>query len=576
MIEYNKNNQKDIKETKKMYNLNPNNEEFNSLLKESIYVDKTKMLSFLNSKIDTKSRFIAVSRPRRFGKTSIEDMMTAYYSCGANSEELFSKFEIAKDPSFKKHLNKYNVLFIDIQGMYSHNADMSFKEHLFDVLYEDFTKDYPEIQFKKNDLEYNIRKIYDATGKKFIVILDEYDSLIREPNVDKKDLDDYLDILNKIFKNGNLTGCIALGYLTGILPIVKDRAQSKLNNFKEYTILDSEDLAPYIGFTKDEVQSLCEKYNMDMDKMVEWYDGYRLNGIEIFNPRSIITAIGKKKYADYWCETGTYAVVTDYLDKNFKGVKEDFTSLLAGNEVKVDTSRYNNSVHSANSFVNKNDIYSYLMHIGYLAYNENNETCRIPNKEIMIEMQHATEASIDKEYYLNILEDSQKLLEYTLNRRTKEVSQQIEKMNEDYGAIRAFNNESEMQMMLTILYGVANPEYKVIRKYSTGRGYSDIILDPIDRDYKNKPVVIIELKKNESTQKALKQIYERDYARGFKGAKEILLVGINYDSKTKHFDCEIKEYKQYIAETVLNQTNRSKENTKEKDIEQTLDDEYEI
>ena len=103
---------------------NPDHSNFQKIINSDIYVDKTGLLAYTNSVINTMQGYVCVSRPRRFGKSIAANMLAAYYSRGCDSREMFSGFEIAKEDSFEKHLNQYNTIFLNMQEFLSQSEDM--------------------------------------------------------------------------------------------------------------------------------------------------------------------------------------------------------------------------------------------------------------------------------------------------------------------------------------------------------------------------------------------------------------------------------------------------------------------
>ncbi|MBR2189787.1 MAG: AAA family ATPase, partial [Eubacterium sp.] len=269
--------------------LNPGNENFRRMLAGEIYVDKTMMIAQTNRFIDIGNNYICVSRPRRFGKTYAGNMLSAYYSKGCDSRALFSQCRISGEAGFEEKLNQYNVIKIDMNSEYQNIRNK--KDLLWRLTREirrEMDEEYPEIRFEEDDsLAQCILRIYAATGETFVILMDEYDVLVRE-YADESLFNEYLSFLNGLFKSDTLRPAISLAYLTGILPVVRDKIQSKLNNFEEYTILDAEDLAEYVGFTKDETADLCDRYKMPFDACRLWYDGYRQRGYDIYNPESVV------------------------------------------------------------------------------------------------------------------------------------------------------------------------------------------------------------------------------------------------------------------------------------------------
>lgn len=193
-----------------------------------------------------------------------------------------------------------------------------------------------------------------------------------------------------MFKGTEPTKYIQLAYLTGILPIKKVKTQSTLNNFDEFTMLDAGILAPYIGFTEDEVRNLCEKYHRDFYKVKNWYDGYLLEEYQVYNPRAVVSVMLKGKFKSYWSETSSYEVVVPLINKDFDGLKTSIIEMLSGSSVKVNTRLFQNDTIS---FGNKDDVLTYLIHLGYLGYDQLTQSAFVPNEEIRQELSDAVERS---------------------------------------------------------------------------------------------------------------------------------------------------------------------------------------
>ena len=347
-------------------------------IRDDFYVDKSMLISVLNKRLESRSRFICVSRPRRFGKTMAANMIAAYYSKGCDSHEIFSNLKISKDPSFERNINKYNVIKLDINGAATKKGKMTITQYYDKKVVSELMKEYPGVEISEDiSLPEALYAVYEATGEKFVFIIDEYDLPIRDEKY-SSELGDYLEFLVSLFKDEETNHAIALAYLTGIMPIIKEKTQSKLNNFTEYTMIDPDEMAPFMGFTEDEVKSLATQSDMEFGDLKKWYDGYNLNGIEVYSPKSVISSVEKKRCDDYWVETSSYEAVTDYISLDFEGLKEDVISMFTGNRVEVRTSFYRNTM----SFGTKDDVLTYLIHLGYLAYDADTSSCFIPDKEI--------------------------------------------------------------------------------------------------------------------------------------------------------------------------------------------------
>lgn len=282
--------------------VNPDNSAFQVALNSRIYVDKTGLIEYTNSVLDTTNAYICNSRPRRFGKSYAANMLAAYYSKGAESEQMFSGLEISKNTDFKKHLNKYDVIHIDIQWFLTNCDDAdNVVPFITKSVLDELREIYPEfLPLEVTALPDALSRIKNCTEQKFVIIIDEWDVLIRDVAANKKVQSDYINFLRGMFKGTEPTKYIQLVYLTGILPIKKEKTQSALNNFDEFTMLQADELAPYIGFTENEVSMLCEKYERDFDKVKKWYDGYLLNGYQVYNPKAVVSIMTKERFRSYW------------------------------------------------------------------------------------------------------------------------------------------------------------------------------------------------------------------------------------------------------------------------------------
>ncbi|MCR5790194.1 MAG: ATP-binding protein [Lachnospiraceae bacterium] len=518
--------------------LNPKNENFTSILKADIYVDKTMMLKVLNSFIDKGNKYICVSRPRRFGKTIAQNMIAAYYSKGCDSHELFEKLKISKDEGYEEKLNKFNVIKIDLNSEYQNSRN---KEKMLTSLEEwiadELRREFPDCGIREDDsLANNLMRVYDSTGETFIILIDEYDVLVRE-QVPQALFDEFLSFLNGLFKSDTLRPAISLAYLTGILPIVRDKVQSKLNNFREYTILDARELAKFVGFIPEEVEALCLEWGMDYEECRRWYDGYSQNGYEIYNPESVVQSMYDKIYSNYWGKTSSYQAIGDRLDANFDGMKDAVVRMLSGENVPVNVTRYLNTM---DSFKSRNDAFTYLIHVGYLAYNKEDESCRIPNREIRREWENAIETQPGYEATYKIIEESKELLTATLKGDEEAVAKALDTSHIHVTSNRSYNNEDALQSAIYLAYFYALNKYTVIKEMTTGRGFADVVFIPFVPDL---PAMIIELKHNKSAESALDQIKDKKYfasLNDYKGG--LLFVGVNYDEKDKTHECRIERF----------------------------------
>ncbi|MDD7388404.1 MAG: AAA family ATPase [Lachnospiraceae bacterium] len=522
--------------------VNSGNGAFQVALNSEIYVDKTGLIGYTNRVMNTLQGYICNSRPRRFGKSTTANMLAAYYSRGCDSEEMFSDLEISKSPDFKKHLNKYDVIHLDIQWCLepaggAERVVSYITEKTIEELREYYSGELPE---EISSLPEALSRINTATGRKFIVIIDEWDVLIRDEAANGRVQEEYINFLRAMFKGTEPTKYIRLAYLTGILPVKKEKTQSALNNFDEFTMLEAADLAEYIGFTEDEVKSLCEKYGKDFEKVKKWYDGYLLEDYQVYNPKAVVSTLLKGKFRSYWSETGSYEAVVPLINMDFDGLKAAIIEMLSGASVKVNTITFKNDTVS---FTSRDDVLTYLIHLGYLAYNQVDETAFIPNEEIRQELTIATKSTRWNEL-ITFQMESERLLDATLRRDTNAVAAGIEKIHMDYASSIQYNNENSLSSVLAIAYLSAMQYYfKPIRELPVGRGFADFVFIPKPEYKKYYPAIVAELKWDKAVQTAIKQIKDRKYPDSITDyTGEILLVGISYDTNSKEHRCEIEKY----------------------------------
>jgi len=430
--------------------LNPDNSAFQVALNSEIYVDKTGLLEYTNRVMGTKQGYICNSRPRRFGKSITADMLTAYYSRGCSSREMFEKLNIGKSTDFLEHLNRYDVIHLDIQWFLATVDSVDeVINFITDSVLVELRESYPDVLPEEvNTVPDALSRLREENGQKFVVIIDEWDVLIRDESANGKVQKAYINFLRGMFKGVEPTKYIQLAYLTGILPIKKERAQSAVNNLDEFTMLQADELAPYIGFTENEVKGLCEKYNRDFDKVKKWYDGYLLDGYQVYNPKAVVSVMTKGRFRSYWSETGSYEVVVPLICMNYDGLKNAIIEMLSGSEVKVDTATFKNDPAKIQ---NRDDVITYLIHLGYLGYNEDSESAFVPNEEIRQELITAVRSS-NWDELIAFQQESRKLLTATLSMDEKQVAAEIDKFHSQYASMIQYNDENSLSSIITIAY----------------------------------------------------------------------------------------------------------------------------
>ena len=370
--------------------LNPGNENFYKVINSEIYVDKTGLLKYTNRVINTLQGYICVSRPRRFGKSTAAYMLAAYYGRECDSKELFSGLEIAESEDFSTYLNRYDTIFLNMQEFLSQSKDV---QEMLDLLKKsvlwDLLEKYPEYRyFDKTNLTRTMQDIYSKSKVPFVVIIDEWDCVFREYKNDRPAQAQYLDFLRDLLKDKRY---IAMAYMTGILPIRKYGTQSALNMFDEFSMIDPGPLSEYVGFTEEEVEELCGQYKMDIEEVKSWYDGYSFEGAKsVYSPRSVVSCMRFRKMGNYWNQTETFETLQIYIDMNFDGLREDVLSMIAGDRIPVDTGSFTNDMVTLRT---EDDVFTLLIHLGYLGYDERDRCVFIPNGEVRSEYVNAVSVS---------------------------------------------------------------------------------------------------------------------------------------------------------------------------------------
>lgn len=473
--------------------LNPGNSGFQEI-RNSRYVDKSGLISLINRTIGTKQKLTCVSRPRRFGKSFAAQMLCAYYDKGCDSSELFCDLAIAVDKklngSYQQHLNKYDVIYLDMTNIMGKAAPQDILSFIENGVTEELLDAYPELK-EGRAFDETLLLAAELTGNKFIMLIDEWDAPIREvPEIQKM----YLQFLRTLFKGSGTTDRIfAAAYMTGILPIRKDGSQSAISDFREFTMVYPGAFAEYVGFTEKEAQELCDEH----------------------------------RFRSYWTETSASKSLMEYIGLDFDGLSRTVAQLLGGIEISVDTNGFSNDLVT---FRDRDDVLTLLIHLGYLSYNEETRTVRIPNEEIRMEFARAIRG-VKRDETIRRVRESDQLFYDTIHKNEEAVAAQIEKIHAEETAILFYNNEQALRSVIKLAYFSYRDHYLKFEELPAGDGYADLVYLP--KKDSMMPALVIELKWNQSANGAIAQIREKQYPEALKGfGGEVLLVGIGYDKDT--------------------------------------------
>lgn len=539
------------------YYINPPADGFEAVLNYKKYIDKSGLIAYTNSVLNTPDMLTCSTRPRRFGKSFAAKMLAAYYSKGADSKALFEKLEIAgmeagrreENPDkweriyFEENLNKYDVLFLDISSFISMAEDI--RETVDDIQAEvirELKKIYPGcVSDGTKSLFKALMQVVEETGNKFFIIIDEWDALFREAKDDKDLQQSYIQLLRSMFKSNQTAQVIVGAYMTGILPIKKYGSQSALTDFREFTMLVPGVLAPYIGFTEGEVRELCTEYVLDFQEAQKWYDGYRFEDDQhVYCPNSIMELISRRKFDSYWTKTETYEALRDYIDLDRYGIKDGIIEMLGDKRCRIDPGTFQNDM---TSIASRDDLFTLFVHLGYLAYDFDSREVFIPNEEVRGEFVRAVKGGRRPEL-ARAVEMSDKLLDATIRMDADTVARMIESAHFAETTTKNYNEEQALRHTVIMAYLTSIDHYMRFEELASGRGYSDILFLP--RRTSSKPALLIELKWDKSADKAVSQIKERQYPeimKKFDYEGRLILVGLNYSTKTGKHTCKIEGYK---------------------------------
>ena len=517
--------------------LNPGNNGF-ARIRNDLYVDKSGLIGLINESIDTPRCLTCVSRPRRFGKSFAAKMLCAYYDKTCDSSALFDDLIVAGDKRYSEYINKFDVIYLDMTNIMGEEKN-EIVPYIRRSVTEELVSAYPDLKVNKESFSTTLINTVELTGNKFIMIIDEWDAPIREvPAIQRE----YLEFLRMLFKSSGTTDRIfAAAYMTGILPIKKDGSQSAISDFEEFTMVKPRQFGKYVGFTEEEVINLCNDYDGDFARMKQWYDGYGFRGVpSVYNPNSVMKALRYNDFDSYWTQTSAAESLMGYISLDFDGLSRTVAELIGGVEVKVDTKNFANDLVT---FRNRDDVLTLLIHLGYLAYDEETQRVRIPNEEIRLEFAR-TVREVRRDETIRRVRESDQLIADTVHMDGEAVARQIEKIHGEEPSLY-YNNEQALRSVIKRAYFSYEDEYLKFEELPAGDGCADIVYFP--KKDSMLPALVIELKWNKSAEGAIEQIKDRRYPDAIKGyGGDILLVGINYDreapaGKRKH-ECVIEKY----------------------------------
>ena len=516
------------------------------------FVDKTFMLRELFPYVSAGNRHICITRPRRFGKTIMANMISSFFQKASDSSDVFDSLTISQVDDYKKYKNQYNVIRIDFSKM-PRNCDSytQYIERIEALLIDDVKEAYPQVKINEADAVGDIlESVFVQCGEKFIFVLDEWDFIFHRDFINEIDKEKYVAFLSNLLKDRPY---VVLSYMTGILPIAKYSSGSELNMFAEFTMVNSPMFGEYFGFTDDEVDDLYRRYIVECDRqhkeksvtrkgLRDWYNGYYTkSGERVYNPRSVVFALQFNNLANYWTSSGPYDEIYYYIRNNISDVRDDLALMISGESVTAKIQEY---AATSMNLSTRDEIYSAMVVYGFLSY-LNGKVC-IPNRELMEKFDELLVKNESLGYVYSLAKESEKMLKATLAGDTLTMERILEFAHNTEVPLLSYNHETELSAIVNLVYLAARDSYRVEREDKAGTGYVDFIFYPYDT---TADCMILELKVDHTPDEAISQIIDKKYALKFvpklAGQRiytgRILAVGIGYWRDSKEHSCKVEE-----------------------------------
>ena len=526
---------------------------YRAVLNSPYFVDKTLLLEELIPLLCQEQRFVCITRPRRFGKTVMANMIGAFFQKGADSCDIFDNLLIAGKEDYKNHLNRHNVIFIDFSEMPENCSSYSqYISRILSGLKQDLSNAFPELDIDKEKSVWDIlTAVFEKNGQKFIFIMDEWDAVFHMSFITEDNRKEYLQFLKLLLKSKSY---VELAYITGILPIAKYSSGSELNMFQEYDMATKIRYSEYFGFLDSEIDMLYERYTKNTvnpritrQELKEWYDGYHTaSGERLYNPRSVVCALSDGQLASYWTSSGPYDEIFYYIRNDLEHIRDDLALMVCGESVDA---RIGEFAAFSMDLKTKNQIYSAMVVYGLLTYDDGRVL--IPNRELMLKYDELLQTEDSLGYVYRLAARSEQMLKATFAGDTDTMAEVLEYVHDTEIPVLSYNHETELAAVVNLVYLAARDRYRVEREDKAGKGFVDFIFYPLRR---NDPCMILELKVDHTPEEAIRQIKEKKYISRFSGklgelpqyTGRILAVGIGYKKKTKQHLCAVEELQRSV------------------------------
>lgn len=518
------------------------------------YVDKTQLIEQVLNRRNKVSLF---TRPRRFGKTLNMSMLQHFFEIGTDPK-FFQGLSISKNNELcEKHMGKYPVVSISLKSIHADSYAKA-KAQLIKLVNREarrvqFLLDsdrltavdkalFSELLDREMEEDTLVSSLQELTelleihfGQQVIVLIDEYDVPLAKANQNGY-YDEMALLLRNFFENVLKTNdSLEFAVLTGCLRIAKESIFTGLNNFKVYSITDT-DYDETFGFVDDEVKKMLKSLNQQdhYEEVKEWYDGYRFGNTDVYCPWDVVNYCADHLTTpnatpkNYWLNTSGNEVINHFIDsvgEPQKLAKTELERLVSGNVVRK---RINETITYKELYSTINNLWSTLFMTGYLTQRGSEDDGRyrlvIPNREIR---------NIVTDNILSLFQDEVKkdgqmanaFCQALMEGKEKEVERLLTAYMGKTISIRdTFVRKSIKENFYHgILLGILSFKtgWEVSSNRESGTGFSDILIEIDDSDIG----IVIEVKYSDDEdqlekdcKEALKQIKDRDYTQKLRDA----------------------------------------------------------
>ncbi len=456
-------------------------ESYREIAGTRFFVDKTLLLEDILKTVEVDGqKYLCITRPRRFGKTIMANMVAAFFGRTEEARSIFDGLGIAQSEYYSEHLNRYPVIYIDFSEI-PENC-VSYHEYISRVLEglkRDLAKEFPKMITDTGMSVWDLlTDIFQRTKKKFIFVIDEWDAIFHMSFITEEDQKAYLLFLKALLKDKVY---VKFTYMTGVLPIAKYSSGSELNMFMEYDMTVMERFSDCFGFVEEEVDYLFDIYlkttkrpKITREELEKWYDGYHTaTGERLYNPRSVVCALVNNQLANYWTSSGPYDEIFFYVKNNIDDIRDDLILMIAGEGVETEIRNYSAVSMELNT---RDEIYSAMVIYGLLTYMDGEVF--IPNKELMDKFKELLMNKESMGYVYRLANESKRMLVATLHGDTKTMEEILEFAHNTESPIFSYNSEIELSAVVNLVYLAARDKYRVEREDKAGKGYVDFIFYP--------------------------------------------------------------------------------------------------